>query len=185
MKRCSWVDLSKPLYVAYHDHEWGEPVYDDQVFFEFLVLESAQAGLNWYTILKRRDNYRNAFSDFDPKEIAQYGEKELNALIINDAIIRNKMKIEAAINNAKCFLFVQKEFGSFSHYIWQFANHTPVILPKDTATPSQSQLSDTITKDMKKRGFTFIGSTIIYSLLQACGIVNDHESGCFKCPHAS
>lgn len=180
LKRCSWLDITKPDYVNYHDQEWGVPVYDDKVFFEFLILESAQAGLSWYTILKRRDNYRVAFSQFDPIKVSQYTPEKIDELVQNTGIIRNRKKIEAVVNNAACFLLVQKEFGSFSDYIWGFVNHTPIVLPENKNMPAQTEISSNIAKDMKKRGFKFIGSTIIYSLMQGCGLVNDHEIDCFK-----
>ncbi len=180
LKRCSWLDVTKPDYVNYHDNEWGVPVYDDKVFFEFLILESAQAGLNWYTILKRRNNYRTAFSQFDPLKVSQYTPEKINELVQDTGIIRNRKKIEAAVNNAKCFLLIQKEFGTFSDYIWAFVNYVPIVLSENEKMPAQTTISSNIAKDMKKRGFKFIGSTIIYSLMQGCGLVNDHEIDCFK-----
>ena len=179
LKRCQWVDLNKQDYVQYHDDEWGKPVYDDQTFFEFLVLESAQAGLNWYTILKRREHYRIAFEEFNVQKVANYGDNKIHELLNNESIIRNRRKIESAVNNAKCFIQIQNEFGSFAHYIWGFTNHKIIYLDAHKTPPVTTKLSDTITQDMKNRGFQFIGSTIIYSLLQACGLVNDHENDCY------
>lgn len=180
--RCHWVDESKPDYVKYHDEEWGVPVYDDKKMFEFLVLESAQAGLSWYTILKRRDGYRDAFAQFDVNAVAAFGEQEIAALMENTAIIRNKTKINAAINNAQRFLEIQQEFGSFCDYFWAYFEHTPLVnnvqAPEDNL--ATSDISDAISKDMKKRGFKFFGSTICYAHLQASGLVNDHHNDCFR-----
>jgi DNA-3-methyladenine glycosylase I len=180
--RCHWVDLTKPDYVAYHDTEWGVPVYDDQTLFEFLTLEAAQAGLSWYTVLKKRDNYRAAFAYFDPIKVAPFDNTKATELLQNPGIIRNRLKIAAAINNAARFLEVQAEFGSFSAYQWRFVNGIPqqnnIVSPADYRATSPE--SDSMSKDLKKRGFTFIGSTIIYAHMQACGMVNDHHQQCFR-----
>jgi DNA-3-methyladenine glycosylase I len=180
--RCPWVDLSKPDYVAYHDKEWGVPVHDDRVLFEFLTLEAAQAGLSWYTVLRKRENYRVAFSDFDPVKVARYDERKINGLITNPGIIRNKAKIHAAVNNAKQFLKVQEQFGSFDAYIWKFVNGRPVVNTiinyKDYIVTSQE--SDAMSKDLKARGFKFVGSIICYAHMQATGMVNDHLTTCFR-----
>jgi len=179
--RCEWC-LSSPEYVKYHDEEWGVPVYDDNKQFEFLVLESAQAGLSWITILKRREDYRKAYSNFDVKKVAGYDNNKIAKMLSDTSIIRNRLKIESSINNAKRFIEVQKEFGSFSKYIWGFVNNKPVINSWDSIkdVPANTELSDSISKDLKKRGFKFVGSTIIYSHLQATGIINDHVTGCFR-----
>jgi len=180
--RCAWVDLSKPDYIKYHDLEWGVPVRDDRTQFEFLLLESAQAGLSWYTVLRKRENYRQAFAGFDPNRVARFGEAELQAMLQNAGLIRNRAKLKAAINNAQRFLAVQEEFGSFCDYIWRFVDG----VPKDNAprnleeVPATSKESDALSKDLKKRGFTFVGSTIVYAHMQATGLVNDHTLDCFR-----
>ena len=181
IKRCAWCEGSE-LYMQYHDIEWGLPVYDDRKHFEFLVLESAQAGLSWITILKKRENYRKAYDGFDPAKIAKYGEKKKAALLANPGIVRNRLKIEASINNAKCFLEIQKEFGSFSNYIWAFVKGKPITgkVKTHASLPAKTELSDLISADMKKRGFKFLGSIIMYSHMQATGIVNDHLTSCFR-----
>jgi DNA-3-methyladenine glycosylase I len=181
MKRCDWC-LGSDLYRAYHDTEWGVPVYDDRKHFEFLVLESAQAGLSWITILKKRENYRRAYGGFDPRKIARYGEAEKAKLLADPGIVRNRLKIGASINNAQRFLEVQKEFGSFSAYIWSFTGGRPVSGTWKTVDelPARTELSDRLALDMKKRGFRFLGSIIMYSHLQATGLVNDHIAGCFR-----
>jgi len=180
-KRCEWCE-SSDLYREYHDAEWGVPVFDDRKHFEFLVLESAQAGLSWITILKKRDNYRRAYDGFDPVKIARYSEKKKAALLADPGIVRNRLKIEASINNAKRFLEIQKEFGSFSNYIWAFTKNRQVTGKWKTLgeIPAKTELSDRIAADMKKRGFKFLGSVILYSHMQATGIVNDHLTGCFR-----
>jgi len=180
-KRCAWC-VGSDLYMEYHDKEWGVPVFDDTKHFEFLVLESAQAGLSWITILKKRENYRKAYDGFDPKKVARYGEKKKAALLANQGIVRNRLKIEASINNAQHFLEIQKEFGTFSDYIWSFTKGKPVRgkWKKLEDIPARTELSDTISADLKKRGFKFLGSIIIYSHLQATGIVNDHITSCFR-----
>jgi DNA-3-methyladenine glycosylase I len=181
MKRCEWGTGSE-LYIEYHDTEWGVPVFDDQKHFEFLVLESAQAGLSWITILKKRENYRKAYDNFDPKKVARYGEAKKAKLLADAGIVRNRLKIEASISNAQKFLEIQKEFGSFSNYIWSFTKGKPVSGKWKSMgeIPARTELSDTISLDMKKRGFKFLGSIIMYSHLQATGIINDHVMGCFR-----
>ena len=181
LNRCPWCGTDE-LYVKYHDEEWGVPVHDEQKHFEFLVLESAQAGLNWLTILRKRENYRKAYDNFDAAKISEYDENKVNELMQNAGIIRNRRKIEASINNAKGFLEIQKEFGSFDNYIWSFVDNKPVINHwKDISeVPATSEQSDKVSKDLKKRGFKFLGSTIIYAHLQATGIINDHLTSCFR-----
>lgn len=181
MKRCSWCEGSE-IYLDYHDNEWGVPVYDDHKQFEFLVLESAQAGLSWLTILKRRDNYRKAYDNFDPVKVANYGDRKIKELLNNEGIIRNKLKINASVNNAQLFLCIQKEYGSFCDYLWGFVDNKQVVNKWKTLSevPANTKLSDVITKDLKGRGFKFMGSTIMYSHLQAAGIVNDHVIDCFR-----
>jgi len=178
--RCSWCGTD-PLYVKYHDEEWGKPVHDDRILFEFLLLESAQAGLSWITVLRKRENYRKAFADFDPEKVAQFTEEDVVRLLQDPGIIRNRQKIAAAINNARLFLQVQKEFGSFANYMWGFLpDGKPIINNwKDhTHTPPRTELSDKISADMKKRGFKFFGTTICYAHMQATGMVNDHLENC-------
>lgn len=177
MKRCNWLNLNNDLYVQYHDHEWGVPHYDDSYMFEFLILESFQAGLSWETILNKRENFRCAFDNFDYHKISNYKEEKINELLNNPGIIRNKLKINAAINNAKVFIEIQKEFNSFSNYIWSFTNNQ-VIKNIDDNFKTSSELSDKVSKDLIKRGMKFVGTTIIYSYLQAVGIINDHELSC-------
>lgn len=181
MERCPWPG-NDPLYIKYHDEEWGVPVHDDRKQFEFLVLESAQAGLSWITILRKRENYRRAYEGFDPVKVAAFDEEKVEELLKNEGIIRNKRKIEASINNAKMFLKIVEEFGSFDKYIWSFAGFQPVINSwKDISeVPAATELSDAISKDLKKRGFKFLGSTIVYSHLQATGLINDHLISCFR-----
>ena len=181
LKRCEWCE-SSDLYRTYHDTEWGIPSFADLKHFEFLVLESAQAGLSWITILKKRENYRRAYDGFDPVKVARYGEKKKNALLADPGIVRNRLKIEASINNAVCFLELQKEFGSFSDYIWAFTKGKPIMGKWKTLAeiPAKTDLSDLIAADLKKRGFKFLGSIILYSHMQATGIVNDHLAGCFR-----
>ena len=182
VSRCPWVDLSKPDYLAYHDQEWGVPVHDDRVMFEFLLLEGAQAGLNWYTVLQKRENYRRAFDRFNPRKIAKYGKSEIKVLLENSGIIRNRLKIHAAITNAQNFLDVQKEFGSFDAYIWSFVRGKPIVhtLKRLSDYPATSPDSDALSKDLKKRGFKFVGSTICYAHMQATGLINDHSVNCFR-----
>lgn len=180
--RCPWVDLSKADYVAYHDREWGVPVYNDRLIFEFLSLESAQAGLSWYTVLKKRDNYRIAFENFEPEKVAGFNQAKIEQLLQNPGIIRNRLKIEAAVNNARKFLEVQREFGSFSKYIWGFVGGKPKIgnIHRLSDYPATSRESDALSKDLKKRGFKFLGSTICYAHMQATGMINDHSTGCYR-----
>ncbi len=180
-QRCGWVGTD-PIYVKYHDEEWGVPVYDDKKQFEFLTLESAQAGLSWITILKRRDGYRRAFANFDVEKVSKFTEKDFDRLVKDVGIIRNKLKIRAAINNSRVFLSIQKEFGSFTSYMWGFVGNKQVVNLDKSAKeiPATTHLSDSISSDLKKRGMSFVGSTIIYAHLQATGIVNDHATDCFK-----
>lgn len=179
--RCAWPGTD-PLYVAYHDEEWGVPVHDDQKLFEMLILEGAQAGLSWITILRRREGYRRAFDGFDPAVVAEYGEEKIAALIQDAGIIRNRQKVRSAVTNAQHFLKVQAEFGSFDAYIWGFVDGTPIRNTWRTMgeIPAKTPLSDTISKDLVKRGFKFVGSTIVYAHLQASGMVNDHVVDCFR-----
>jgi len=180
--RCPWLDLTKPDYIKYHDEEWGAPVHDDRIIFEFLTLEGAQAGLSWYTVLRKREAYRKAFSEFDPAKVARYGKRQLKSLLNNPGIIRNLQKIEAAINNAKRFLEVQQEFGSFDAYIWRFVGGKPIVhkLRKLKDYPAASPESDALSMDLKQRGFKFVGSTICYAHMQATGMINDHVVDCFR-----
>lgn len=177
MNRCKWVNKNNKLYIEYHDNEWGIPSYDDNYLFEMLLLESFQAGLSWECILNKREAFRKAFDNFNYKKIANYDDKKINELLNNKDIIRNRLKIKAAINNAKAFVEIQKEYNSFSKYIWSYTEGKTII-NKDDIFKSTSELSDKISKDLKKRGMTFVGSTIIYSYLQAIGIINDHELKC-------
>jgi len=181
LKRCEWSN-SDPLYSEYHDKEWGVPVHDDRGLFEFLILEGAQAGLSWITILKKRMNYRKGFDGFDPKKVARYDRKKIRKLLFNDGIIRNRLKIEAAVQNAKTFLEVQKEFGSFDAYIWQFVGGKPKqnTWKSLKEIPATTPESDAMSKDLKRRGFKFVGSTICYAFMQATGMVNDHVVNCFR-----
>ncbi len=180
-KRCSWCG-NDPLYVEYHDTEWGVPVYDDDKLFEFLMLETFQAGLSWITILRKRENFRKAFDHFDYKKIAQYDEKKYESLMRDAGIIRNKLKIKATITNAQKFMEVQREFGSFSKYIWSFTGGKQIKnkYKNHSEIPATTTLSDIISKDLKKRGFKFVGSTVIYAHMQATGMVNDHVVSCFR-----
>jgi DNA-3-methyladenine glycosylase I len=182
MIRCAWAEGQFPEYVCYHDEEWGVPVYDDKKHFEFMILESAQAGLSWATVLKRREGYRQAFADFDVEKVARFSEEDIQRLLQDTGIIRNQLKIRAAVNNAKLFLEVQKEFGSFSTYIWQFVEGAPKInhWASQKEVPATSAESDALSKDLKKRGFKFVGSTIMYAHMQACGLVMDHTTNCFR-----
>ena len=180
--RCPWVDLTKPIYVAYHDEEWGVPVRDDRTMFEFLTLEAAQAGLSWYTILSRREGYRLAFAGFDPEQVAAFDETRYNLLLSNAAIIRNRLKISAAISNARAFLLVRDEFGSFTDYIWRFVDGRPIdhlihsLADYRTTSPEAESLS----RDLRRRGFRFMGPTTVYAHMQATGLVNDHSADCFR-----
>lgn len=178
--RCSWA-TSDPLYIKYHDEEWGKPVYDDKILFEFLILEGAQAGLSWITILRRRENYRKAFAGFDVKKVAAFTEKDVERLMTDEGIIRNRLKVNSAITNARLFIEIQKEFGSFSKYMWHFVPDGKPIqnhIEKMSDVPPRTELSDKISKDMKKRGFKFFGTTICYAHMQATGMVNDHLLNC-------
>lgn len=180
-KRCDWAGKD-PLYIAYHDTEWGIPVYDDAILFEFLILETFQAGLSWITILKKRENFRKAFDNFDYQKIAKYSEDKYESLLQDAGIIRNKLKIKSAITNAQLFMDVQKEFGSFSTYIWSFVDGKPIVnaFNEMKEVPATTELSDQISKALKKRGFKFVGSTIVYAFMQATGMVNDHTTDCFR-----
>jgi DNA-3-methyladenine glycosylase I len=180
--RCPWVDLSKPDYVEYHDKEWGVPVYDDRLLFEFLTLESTQAGLSWYTVLKKRENYRRAINNFEPQKIARFDQTKIDELLQNPGLIRNRLKIEATVNNAQKFLEVQAQYGSFAKYIWGFVGGKPKInnIRKLADYMSTSKESDALSKDLKSKGFKFMGSTICYAHMQATGMVNDHTVDCFR-----
>ncbi len=179
-KRCAWCEKDD-LYRDYHDNEWGKPVYDDDSLFEFLILETFQAGLSWYTILAKRENFRKAFDNFDYKKIVKYDDAKVEELLQNEGIIRNKLKVRATISNAIAFMEVQKEFGSFSKYIWNFVDGKPIDNKPKTLkdVPATTPLSDAISKDLKKRGFKFVGSTVMYAHMQATGMVNDHVEDCF------
>ncbi len=181
MKRCPWSEGSEQ-YIKYHDEEWGVPVFDDKTLFEFLTLETAQAGLSWSTILKRRENYKKAYDNYDIIKIASYDEKKIQELLNNEGIIRYRLKIESSINNAKQFLKVQDEYGSFNNYLWSFVDHKPVInsWKKLSEVPAETELSKQIAKDLKSKGFKFVGSVTIYAYLQAVGVVNDHLTNCFR-----
>lgn len=177
MKRCKWVDETNELYVKYHDTEWGIPSYDDHYLFEMLLLESFQAGLSWITILKKREAFREAFDDFDVIKVSQYDEAKILSLMSNQKIVRNQLKIRATVNNAKIFIKIQQEFGSFANYIWSFTDGK-IIYNENDELPTTSSLSDQVSADLKRRGMKFVGSTIIYSYLQAMGVINDHETTC-------
>lgn len=180
-QRCQWAG-NDPLYQKYHDEEWGKPVHDDRKLFEMLILEGAQAGLSWITILRKRENYRKAFNNFDAKKIVKYDSPKVKQLLQNEGIIRNRLKINSTIQNAKLFLEVQKEFGSFDKYIWQFVNGKPIKNKWESIKeiPAKTKESDAMSKDLKKRGFKFVGSTICYAFMQAVGMVNDHSVDCFR-----
>lgn len=182
LQRCPWLDLDKPDYVAYHDREWGVPVHDDRKHFEFLTLESAQAGLSWYTVLRKRANYRQAFAEFDPVKVARFSATKVEQMLQDPGLIRNRRKISAAVENARHFLAVQDEFGSFSAYIWRFVGGEPIVNEFRTLAdlPATSRESDALSKDLKSRGFKFIGSIVIYAHMQATGLVNDHVLDCFR-----
>ena len=181
LKRCAWCG-SDPLYIKYHDDEWGIPVTDDQKLFEMLILEGAQAGLSWITILRKRENYRKAFSNFDPVKISKYDQKKLESLLADPGIVRNRLKIASVVINAKAYLKVKSEYGSFAKYIWSFVDNKPLINHFKTLKelPAKTEISDAMSKDLKKRGFKFVGSTICYAFMQAVGIVNDHTEECFR-----
>ena len=180
-KRCTWCG-DDDLYVAYHDKEWGVPVKDDQLLFEFLILEGAQAGLNWLTILRKRENYRQAFSNFDYRKVAKYNESDIERLLNNAGIVRNKLKIQSAIKNARGVLEIQREFGSLSDYLWSFVNHTTIQNKWESMqdVPAKTDISEQMSKALKKRGFNFVGPTICYAFMQAVGMVNDHTTDCFR-----
>lgn len=179
--RCGWCGTD-PLYVKYHDEEWGVPVKDDKTMFEFLLLETFQAGLSWITILRKRENFKKAFDNFDYKKIAKYDQSKIDALLRNEGIIRNKLKVNSAVTNAQAFMEIQKEFGSFTNYIWGFVNEKPIVNVWKThrEAPATSAESDALSKDLKKRGFKFVGSTVVYAHMQATGMVNDHIQDCFR-----
>ena len=181
MTRCEWPGTD-PLYVKYHDEEWGVPLHDDKQLFEFLILEGAQAGLSWITILKRREGYRSAFDGFEAEKVALYGEQDVDRLLGDSGIIRNRAKVRSAIQNAQAFLKVQEDFGSFDSYIWRFVDGKPIVNTFETMQhlPARTELSDQISKDLKSRGFSFVGSTIVYAHMQATGMVNDHVVSCFR-----
>lgn len=180
-KRCTWPGESE-LMVHYHDSEWGHPRHSDEQHFEFLILEAAQAGLSWSTVLKRREGYRRAFAGFDPRKVAKYDKKKINALLRDPGIIRNRLKVESAVHNARLFMDVQKEFGTFDKYFWQFVDHKPIVnkWQESKQIPATSPISDALSKDLKERGFKFVGSTVIYAHMQAVGMVNDHLVSCFR-----
>jgi DNA-3-methyladenine glycosylase I len=182
VKRCKWAEGVSLDYIEYHDREWGVPVFDDRVQFEFLILEGAQAGLSWSTILNKRDGYRKAFADFDVQKVARFTDKRIEKLLQNPGIVRNRLKVASAVGNAKAFIAVQKEFGTFSEYIWGFVGGEAVQhrFDKDSDVPATSPESDALSKDLKKRGFKFVGSTIMYAHMQATGLVNDHVVSCFR-----
>ncbi|MFN3841602.1 MAG: DNA-3-methyladenine glycosylase I [Cyclobacteriaceae bacterium] len=179
--RCAWC-LKFEQYIAYHDTEWGVPVHDDRKHFEFLILEGAQAGLSWSTILKKREGYRKVFADFDPQKVARFTEKKLEKILLDPGIVRNRLKVFAAVNNARRFLEIQKEFGSFNNYIWSFVNGKPIVNKWKTLKqiPATTKESDALSKDLVQRGFKFTGSTVMYAHMQACGLVNDHLVDCFR-----
>lgn len=179
--RCEWC-LGFEQYIEYHDTEWGVPVHDDNVHFEFLILEGAQAGLSWATILKKREGYKKLFADFNPKKVARFSDAKLEKILLDPSIVRNRLKVFAAVNNAKRFLEVQKEFGSFDKYIWQFVGGKPILNHRKTMkeVPATTKESDALSKDLIQRGFKFVGSTVIYAHMQACGLVNDHLTNCFR-----
>ena len=185
MKRCAWA--TTPLGIAYHDAEWGVPVHDDQVLFEFITLEGAQAGLSWETILQKRESYRLAFAGFDPRRVARFTPARRAKLMGNAGIVRNRLKIESTVTNARAFLAVQREFGAFDTFLWEFVGGKPLVSRPSPAErlPASTALSDALSKELKRRGFRFVGSTICYALMQACGMVNDHVSSCFRHPECA
>jgi len=180
-KRCEWCG-TEPIYVDYHDKEWGVPVHDDRLHFEMIILDGAQAGLSWITILKRRESYREAFDNFDVKKVSRYSDKKVEKLLSNPGIIRNRLKVNSTVRNAKAFLKIQKEFGSFDKYIWQFVNYKTIQnkWKRMSDLPAKTEESDAMSKDLKKRGFSFVGSTICYAYMQAAGMINDHTVDCFR-----
>ena len=181
-KRCAWVNLADPLMTEYHDREWGKPVHDDRKHFEFLVLEGAQAGLSWSTVLRKREGYRRAFADFDPEKVARFTDKHIEKLLLDPSIIRNRQKVASAVKNARQFLAVRQEFGSFDAYAWRFVDGRPIVNRRKSTKdiPPTSPESDAFSKDLKGRGFSFVGSTVIYAHMQAIGMVNDHLVDCFR-----
>ncbi len=181
-KRCQWAQDTSLKYIEYHDTEWGVPVFDDRVQFEFLILEGAQAGLSWSTILNKREGYRKLFADFDVEKVARFTPKRIAKILLDPAVVRNRLKVESAVSNAKAFIAVQQEFGSFSKYIWGFVDGKPIQnrFKKDSDIPATSAESDALSNDLKKRGFKFVGSTIMYAHMQATGLVNDHVTSCFR-----
>jgi DNA-3-methyladenine glycosylase I len=182
LQRCFWVSLDKPYYVDYHDTEWGVPVHDDQRHFEMLILEGAQAGLSWETILRKRENYRRAFAEFDPAKVARFTPARLAKLLLDPGLVRNRLKIHSATQNARAFLAIRKEFGSFDAYVWPFVGNRPINGKRKSRAdvPAKTAESDALSKDLQKRGLTFVGSTIIYAYMQAVGLVNDHTTDCFR-----
>lgn len=183
--RCAWSTGGNELYIRYHDEEWGVPVHDDVKHFEFLTLEAAQAGLSWATVLNKRENYRRLFDGFDVQKVARYTQKKVEALLQDAGIIRNRLKVESTVNNARAFIKVQEEFGSFDKYIWGFVDGKPLVnsWKEMKEIPPKTEISDKLSKDLKKRGFKFVGSTVIYAHLQAAGLVNDHTTDCFRFKH--
>jgi DNA-3-methyladenine glycosylase I len=181
-KRCFWVSLEKPYYVDYHDTEWGVPVHDDQRHFEMLILEGAQAGLSWETILRKREHYRRAFAGFDPAKVARFTPARIEKLLLDPGLVRNRLKIQSAVKNARAFLAIQKEFGTFDAYVWRFVRNRPIDGKRKSRAdvPAKTAESDALSKDLRKRGFNFVGSTIVYSYMQAVGLVNDHTTDCFR-----
>lgn len=179
MKRCEWAGTD-PAMIAYHDDEWGRPVRDDRVFFEFLVLEGAQAGLSWATVLRKRENYRRAFAKFDWRKVARFDARRVNALLRDEGLIRNRLKIESVVTNARAFEDIRREFGSFDAYVWRFVDGKVRVRKRGEAIRATSPESDALSKDLRRRGFKFVGSTIMYAFMQACGLVNDHEAGCAR-----
>lgn len=182
LARCGWVNIQNERYVDYHDHEWGVPVHNDQKLFEMLILEGAQAGLSWETILKKRTNYQEAFDHFDIDIVSQYDDEKIAVLLLNEGIVRNRLKVSSAVTNAKVFKLIQAEFGSFDQYLWGYVNGMPINnkFKSLSEVPVKTELSDRISKDLKKRGMKFVGSTIIYAYMQAIGMVNDHTTNCFR-----
>jgi DNA-3-methyladenine glycosylase I len=181
--RCPWAAGADPDYIRYHDEEWGRPVHDDRRLFEMLTLEGAQAGLSWSTILRKRAGYRRAFANFDPRRVARFDAPRRAALLQDAGIVRNRLKIDSTVTNARAFLAVQREFGSFDRYLWAFVSGVPLVnRPRAGAVPARTSLSDLVSRDLRKRGFRFVGTTIVYAFLQAVGVVNDHARGCFLCP---
>jgi DNA-3-methyladenine glycosylase I len=181
-KRCNWANPQNDLYIKYHDEEWGLPLHDDNKLFEAIILDGAQAGLSWATILKKRENYRKAYDNFDPKKVAKYSEEKILDLLQDAGIVRNKLKVRSSVKNAKVFLEIQKEFGSFDKYLWGFVDGKPIKnkFKSEKDLPAKTEVSDKLSVDLKKRGMSFVGSTIIYAMMQAVGMVNDHQTNCFR-----